>query len=82
MTKTELNRALVALILTLDETPDGSAPEGILAAGLMQFAMPFDVIRLVMVDGGLAKVEQSMMKITAKGRDMAYKIRRATEAPC
>jgi hypothetical protein len=76
-TRDDLNIALGAVLVTLAESPDGEAPQGILAAALLHQNVPFDVIRAILVASGLVECQGDVMRITARGREIAAKINEA-----
>jgi hypothetical protein len=72
-----INIALAAVLSTLAETPDGEAPQGILAAALLHQEVPFETVRAILVAGRLVECEGSVMRITERGREMARRINEA-----
>jgi hypothetical protein len=79
MTRDQVNRILAAVITTLAEVPDGEAPSGIILAGLMHDGVTSDDwrgLRDILIAGKLVEPKPGhVLAITAKGRELAQKIR-------
>lgn len=80
MTTTKINMILVAVLETLDETPGGEAPDGVLAAaaanGVPASAGRWDDIAGLLVGAGLCNQRLgSRLEITDRGRQIAAESR-------
>ena len=75
MDRTEINRFLSAILTTLLET--GSAIESTIYLALEMDMNRYSTLRVILVSGGLATVQSNVIRLTAKGKDLAEKINAA-----
>lgn len=72
------NAAVIAVIETLAEVPDGEGPEGVMFAALMKLGLTSDdwrAVRNILVAGKLVEpMGNHVIRITDKGRETVKKV--------